>query len=96
MEPKKDAAVRSLYANVVVIDGDVCYDASRNVVTIDETAVTNKLNAEAYKDTRKAEYPDIAEQLDLLYKDMLADKGDKTGDWFAAIAKVKADFPKGV
>jgi len=94
MELKKDEAVRSLYANVVVIDGDVCYDASRNVVTIDETAVTNKLNAEAYKDERKLEYPELAEQLDLLYKDMLADKGDKTGDWFAAVKKVKDDNPK--
>tara|TARA_R110000803_G_scaffold167836_1_gene231078 strand:- start:1325 stop:1612 length:288 start_codon:yes stop_codon:yes gene_type:complete len=94
MELKKDEAVRSLYANVVVIDGDVCYDASRNVVTIDETAVTNKLNAEAYKDERKLEYPALAEQLDLLYKDMLADKGDKTGDWFAAVKKVKDDNPK--
>jgi|TARA_B110000261_G_C13035511_1_gene338095 hypothetical protein len=94
MELKKDEAVRSLYANVVVIDGEVCYDASRNVVTIDETAVTNKLNTEAYKDERKLEYPELAEQLDLLYKDMLADKGDKTGDWFAAVKKVKDDNPK--
>jgi len=25
---------------------------------------------------------------------MLADKGDKTGDWFAAVKKVKDDNPK--
>ena len=51
-------------------------------------------DALAYARSRTAEYPDIAEQLDLLYKDMLADKGDKTGDWFAAVKKVKDDNPK--
>jgi len=48
----------------------------------------------AYARTRETEYPALAEQLDLLYKDMLADKGDKTGDWFAAVKKVKDDNPK--
>ena len=44
--------------------------------------------------TRASEYPKIKEQLDLLYKDMLADKGDKTGEWFKAVKKVKDDNPK--
>ena len=48
-----------------------------------------------YQRDRKPNYPLIAEQLDLLYKDMLADKGDKTGEWFKAIKKVKDDNPKG-
>ena len=43
---------------------------------------------------RAIEYAPLQEQLDLLYKDMLADKGDKTGDWFAAVKKVKDDNPK--
>ena len=51
-------------------------------------------DALAYAKTRETEYPTLAEQLDLLYKDMLADKGDKTGDWFAAVKKVKDDNPK--
>ena len=45
--------------------------------------------------TRKSEYPELREQLDLLYKDMAADKGDKTGEWFKAVKKVKDDNPKG-
>ena len=49
---------------------------------------------EKYKDDRRIAYPDIGDQLDLLYKDMLADKGDKTGDWFKAVKKVKTDNPK--
>jgi len=43
---------------------------------------------------RATEYAQLTEQLDLLYKDMLADKGDKTGEWFKAVKKVKDDNPK--
>jgi hypothetical protein len=42
-----------------------------------------------YQENRVAEYPPIGDQLDLLYKDMLADKGDKTGAWFTAVKTVK-------
>jgi len=45
-------------------------------------------------ETRRISYPDLREQLDLLYKDMAADKGDKTGEWFKAVKKVKDDNPK--
>ena len=44
--------------------------------------------------TRASQYPELKEQLDLLYKDMVADKGDKTGEWFKAVKKVKDDNPK--
>ena len=37
---------------------------------------------------------ELKEQLDLLYKDMAADKGDKTGEWFKAVKKVKDDYRK--
>ena len=43
---------------------------------------------------RATEYAPLKEQLDLLYKDMAADKGDKTGEWFKAVKKVKDDNPK--
>jgi hypothetical protein len=52
------------------------------------------INTDVAKARRDAYLP-IWEQLDLLYKDMLADKGDKTGEWFKAIKKVKDDNPKG-
>ena len=47
-----------------------------------------------YQRTRAVAYPELKEQLDLLYKDMVADKGDKTGEWFKAVKKVKDDNPK--
>ena len=46
------------------------------------------------KATRKDLYGNIGDQLDLLYKDMLAGKGNKTGKWFKAVKKVKDDNPK--
>ena len=44
--------------------------------------------------TRKLAYGDIGDQLDLLYKDMLAGKLDTTGEWAKAIKAVKDANPK--
>ena len=44
--------------------------------------------------TRSREYPQLKEQLDLLYKDLVAGKVDSTGEWAKAIKKVKDDNPK--
>ena len=51
-------------------------------------------DANSYQRKRATEYPEIAEQLDLLYHDMVAGKGDSSGSWFAAVKKVKDDNPK--
>ena len=65
-----------------------------------DQAVTDKANSDfdlqenGYKTARQQEYPAIAEQLDMLFHDMTADKSDKTGDWYEAIEKVKDDNPK--
>ena len=47
-----------------------------------------------YARARQEAYPALAEQLDLLYHDMTSDKGDKTGEWYKAVKKVKDDNPK--
>ena len=47
-----------------------------------------------YQRDRATSYPEIREQLDLLYHDMTAGKGDKTGEWYKAVNKVKTDNPK--
>ena len=44
---------------------------------------------------RASEYKELKEQLDLLYHDMAADKGDKTGEWYKHIKAVKDANPKG-
>ena len=59
-----------------------------------ETAGNTAETLQGVLNTRRSEYPELREQLDLLYKDMVADKGDKTGEWFKAVKKVKDDNPK--
>ena len=51
-------------------------------------------DAKEYQRDRATAYAEIKEQLDLLYHDMAADKGDKTGEWFKAIKAVKEANPK--
>ena len=43
---------------------------------------------------RARQYPELGEQLDMLFHDMTAGKGTKDGEWYKAVAKVKADNPK--
>ena len=52
-------------------------------------------NAQEYARNRASAYDSIGNQLDLLFHDMTAGKGTKTGEWYKAVAKVKADNPKG-
>ena len=47
-----------------------------------------------YQRVRAVAYKKLKEQLDLLYHDMVADKGDKTGEWFKHIKAVKDANPK--
>ena len=47
-----------------------------------------------YQRDRAISYKELKEQLDLLYHDMVADKGDKTGEWFKHIKAVKDANPK--
>jgi hypothetical protein len=87
-------AIRAIHNNVVTINGDsktdiVAGDASGNDVTINWTDVEAWTDPDAYKIKRAAAYAQIEEQLDLLYHDMAADKGDKTGEWFKHIKAVK-------
>ena len=90
-------------AVVVGTDIDTC-----TITWLEGTAEISKADIEAkiaelqtvydnkeYQRTRAVAYPELKEQLDLLYKDMVADKGDKTGEWFKAVKKVKDDNPKG-
>ena len=85
-------------------DGDGDFIASWNVnglaeptaeqIASYESAGNTAETLEGVLNTRSVAYPELKEQLDLLYKDMAADKGDKTGEWFKAVKKVKDDNPK--
>ena len=48
----------------------------------------------AYTDDRKAAYPEIGDQLDMLYWDIKSGNPLKDGSWFQTISKVKCDYEK--
>jgi len=66
-------------------------DSQLNALNSQATTLKNN---ESIRATRKTAYGDIGDQLDLLYKDIVAGKLDTTGEWFKAIKKVKDDNPK--
>ena len=59
-----------------------------------ETAGNTEETNNTVRATRKTGYGDIGDQLDLLYKDMVAGKLDTTGDWAVKIKAVKDANPK--
>lgn len=80
----------------ISVNGDVREYTDAEYDQAIEDLAQHKLDQQdnEYARARQLEYPALAEQFDLLYKDMLADKGDKNGEWFKAIKKVKDDNPK--
>tara|TARA_B100000780_G_C20875363_1_gene348170 strand:- start:35 stop:376 length:342 start_codon:yes stop_codon:yes gene_type:complete len=54
-----------------------------------ESQATKDDNNFAIRQTRKSAYGDIGEQLDLLYKDLVAGKVDATGEWAKKIKAIK-------
>ncbi len=100
-------AIYKAYPTVKSINdtGAVIQDADGNSVSveqskIDEARVTlnNEATAVKYKTDRttygSTKYASIGDQLDLLYKDMIAGKLDSTGTWAAHVAAVKGANPK--
>jgi len=83
----KHDAILATYPNVGIIRGDVAYDKDNNVVEYNEATVQAYIDANAYKDLRRAEYPSIPDQLDTLYHSGL-------DAWKAQIKTVKDKYPK--
>ena len=94
---KINIAVKKINPNAVfsvAVSSDDSWDITwlEDTVSISKSDIEAKINETEYQ--RDRVYPSIGDQLDLLYKDMAADKGDKTGEWFKAVKKVKDDNPK--
>ena len=83
--PEFDPSTQSLYweKSTITVKDDA-----------DKIARNKERSDNLYKEKRRRQFPEIGDQLDLLFHDMTADKGDKTGEWYNAIAKVKSDNPK--
>jgi hypothetical protein len=82
----KTRTVNGQVVNLTDAEVETCVD--------DEITHEEYMTSNAYKGKRLNAYPNLGEQLDMLYHDMTADKGDKTGEWYKAVVKVKSDHPK--
>ena len=100
-------AIYKAYAGTVVTidDGAGAFDASGNSVGLDSSLVTaarTTLDAEAaavkYKTDRTTDgstvYASIGDQLDMLYKDIVAGTVTTSGTWATHIKAVKDANPK--
>ena len=100
-------AIYKAYAGTVISidDSAGAFDKDGNSVTIEQSkidAARTTLNAEAaavkYQTDRTTNgstiYASFGDQLDMLYKDMLAGKLDTTGTWATHIKAVKDANPK--
>ena len=100
-------AIYKAYAGTVVSidDGNGAFDASGNSVTLDQSkidAARTTLDAEAaaikYQTDRTTNgstiYASIGDQLDMLYKDIVAGTVTTSGTWATHIKAVKDANPK--
>tara|TARA_R100000781_G_C4055024_1_gene119050 strand:- start:99 stop:431 length:333 start_codon:yes stop_codon:yes gene_type:complete len=78
-----------IYANLIVHDGG--YKPTEKECNDGLKALQDDFDAKTYVRNRQAAYPKLQEQLDLQYWDQV----NGTTKWKEAIAKVKADNPKG-
>ena len=99
-------AIYKAYSGTVVgINAQGAWDSSGNLVSLDQSkidAARVTLDAEAvankYKTDRTTDgstvYASFGDQLDMLYKDIVAGKLDTTGTWATHIKAVKDANPK--
>jgi len=83
-----------IYANLVISDGTTkptekeCTDGLAALITAWD------LENDSYRSKRRESYDSLANQLDMLYKDIVAGKLDSTGTWATHIKAVKDANPK--
>ena len=102
-------AIRKAYPNAVMIDdGTGAFDASGNAITLDSSLVTaarttldNEAAQTLYQRQRTGQdgstdtiYPSIGDQLDNLYKDIVAGTVTTSGAFATAIKATKDKYPK--
>tara|TARA_B100000963_G_scaffold193892_1_gene168739 strand:- start:2205 stop:2525 length:321 start_codon:yes stop_codon:yes gene_type:complete len=99
-------AIRRAYSSVTTINDKIgAFDQNGNPVILEQSkidAARTTLNAEAaaikYQTDRTKDgsttYASIGDQLDMLYKDIVAGKLDTTGTWATHIKTVKDANPK--
>jgi len=88
-------------ASFEIIDNDInkiiwhSTPISKTDIEAKRVEVQAEYDNNKYQRDRAVAYKELKEQLDLLYHDMTADKGDNTGEWYKHIKAVKDANPKG-
>jgi len=80
------------YSNLIILDGST--KPSEADCNNGLKALQDAWDAKDYERKRLDTYPDLGDQLDNLYKDILAGKVDSTGEFAKAIKAVKDAHPK--
>ena len=83
-----------IYANLIVHDGGSKPTESDCTTGLAALQTAWDLENDSYKSQRRAKYSSIVDQLDMLYKDIVAGKLDTTGTWATHIKAVKDANPK--
>ena len=93
---KKDAwvGVSGNDINKITWHDDNPTNITNEEILAKQVELQDDYDALEYSRNRATAYKELKEQFDLLYHDMAADKGDKTGEWFKAIKAVKDANPK--
>jgi hypothetical protein len=87
-------AIYKLNPNVVTIRGDIAYDANDNIVEYNKSEVENYLNINRYKELRAKQYPQITNQLDMLWHAIDTNTLNKDSDFYKTLKQVKDNYPK--
>ncbi len=103
IKPRKWEALKALCPNAeMALTGDVVTfdklngdsEPTNDQINAKLTELETEYDAKKYQRDRAVAFPNIGDQLDLLYKDMLAGKVDSTGEFAKAIKATKDKYPK--
>jgi hypothetical protein len=83
-----------IYANLIVNDGGSKPSEADCTTGLKALQDAWDLEHDSYKSKRRKSYDSLANQLDMLYKDIVAGKLDTTGTWATHIKNVKDSNPK--
>ena len=67
---------------------------SKSEIDTKRQELRDDYDSKQYQRDRQKIYPNLGEQLDMLFHDMTTGKGTKDGEWYKAISKIKSDNPK--
>ena len=83
-----------IYENIIVLDGGAKPTEKECTDGLAAMQAAWDLENDSYRSKRRESYDSLANQLDMLYKDIVAGKLDTTGTWATHIKAVKDANPK--